>query len=59
MGRSTFPDGTAYNGSGWIYRGARNAIYLRDFLRCLHRAEAVEHARAMGRGVAVLRERWG
>ncbi len=36
MGRSTFPDGTAYDGSGWIYRGARNAIYLRDFLRCLH-----------------------
>lgn len=29
------------------------------FNETLDRAEAVEHARAMGRGVAVLRERWG
>lgn len=29
------------------------------FNETLDRAEAAEHARAMGRGVAVLRERWG
>lgn len=36
MGRSTFPDGTPYHGAAWCYAGTRNAVYLRDGLRCIH-----------------------
>lgn len=34
--RRTWPDGQPYTGAHWIYRGKRNAIYLRDRLRCVY-----------------------
>lgn len=36
MGRTTWPDGQPYTGAHWIYRGRRNALYLRDRLRCVY-----------------------
>lgn len=36
MARVSWPDGQPYTGGHWIYRGRRNAIYLRDRLRCVY-----------------------
>lgn len=35
MARKTWPDGHPYTGGHYIYRGTRNALYLRDRLRCV------------------------
>lgn len=49
MPRKTWPDGHPYEGGHYIYRGTRNAIYIRDRCRCVYcRADAFTIERERG-----------